>query len=435
MSKKNPEVIIVGAGPAGSATAIRLAQNNVNVVLIDRGMPIGSKNISGGVLWGNDLAEIIPDWQEEAPFERIITNKKVGFLSEEDATIMDLHFHGWNNKPYAGVSVLRAGFDEWLSEKAAEAGATVLDGITIDSLIIENGNVVGVKQGDEELRANVVILAEGVNARLMLENKLFRDPSKKQYLRKEIMGGYKEVYHLEQSLLEERFRLDGNEGMAGEFIIGNIPGDVLAGGFFYTNKNTLSIGTIVHLDSLNTGDKAYEAIEYFKSHPYIRKMIKGAELIEYGSKLIPEMGIKGFPNFYGDGWMVVGDAAGFVFSNGLLVQGMNYAIKSGILAADTYIEAKRSSNYSSSQLKQYEKKLKNSYILKDFKNFSKVKLVTKNKRLFKTYPDALNGGMKAFFTETGAEKQHLIKVILKSFKKSGVGLFSLIKDGLRFRHL
>lgn len=431
----NPDVIIVGAGPAGSSAALKLAQNNVKVVLIDRGMPIGSKNLSGGVLWGNDLAELLPDWQEEAPFERIVKNKRVGFLSDEDATVLDLHFNGWDNKPYAGVSVLRAGFDEWLSEKAAEAGATILSGITIDSLIIENGKIVGVKQEKEELRAKVVILAEGVNARLMLGHGLYKDQSKKQFKRKEIASGYKEIYHLEQSILEERFQLDGNEGVAGEFILGNVPGDVLAGGFFYTNKNTLSIGSIVHLDSLNPGEKAYEAIEYFKSHPYVKKMLKGAELIEYGSKLIPELGINGFPNFYGEGWMVIGDAAGFVFSNGLLIQGMNYAIKSGILAAETFLEVQKDGNVGAGQLKLYEKKLKNSYILKDFKRFNKVKSVTKNPTVFKKFPSALNGGLKEYFTENGEPKQHMIKTILSSFKQSGVGLFSLVKEGLKFRHL
>ena len=150
---QNADVIIVGAGPAGSSAAIRLAQNGINAILIDRGMPVGSKNLSGGVLWGNDLAEIIPNWQEEAPLERYIINKKVGFLSHEDATVIDMHFDEWNNFPNAGWSLLRAPFDEWLAFKAQEAGASVLSGINITELIEEDGKILGVKQGNEELRA------------------------------------------------------------------------------------------------------------------------------------------------------------------------------------------------------------------------------------------------------------------------------------------
>lgn len=431
----SPDVIIVGAGPAGSSAALKLAQEGLKVVLVERAMPLGSKNLSGGVIWGNDLAELIPDWQTEAPVERAILNKKIGFLSDEDATVLDLHFDSWNKKPYPGMSVLRVVFDEWLALKAEEAGAIVLSGIMVDSLIMENSKVVGIKQGDEELYAPVVILAEGVNARLMLKHRFYKDSSKSRLEPKEVLSGYKEVYLLDQSILEERFMLEGNQGVAAEFILGNVPGNALAGGFFYTNKNTLSLGVIVHADSLDTEDRGYKAIEYFKSNPYIKRLIKGAELVEYGSKLVPEMGIKGFPNFYGDGWMVVGDAAGFVFSNGLLIQGINYAIKSGILAAETVIEAKKKNNFSKSALKLYEKKLKESYILKDFKRFKKVKELTKNPRLFKKYPDVINSGLREYLTERGDPKENLIKTLRKALKKSGVSLISLLKDGLKARHI
>ena len=87
-----PDVIVIGAGVAGTSASIKLAQNGLKVVLIDRGLPIGSKNLSGGVLWGNDLADILPNWIDEAPIERYIVNKKIGFLSEKDATVFDFHF-------------------------------------------------------------------------------------------------------------------------------------------------------------------------------------------------------------------------------------------------------------------------------------------------------------------------------------------------------
>ena len=205
---QNADVIIVGAGPAGSSAAIRLAQNGINAILIDRGMPVGSKNLSGGVLWGNDLAEIIPNWQEEAPLERYIINKKVGFLSHEDATVIDMHFDEWNNFPNAGWSLLRAPFDEWLAFKAQEAGASVLSGINITELIEEDGKIVGVKQGNEELRAPVVIIAEGANSRLMLKHDLTYDPGKTRYDHSDYMIGLKEVFELDSQIIEERFMLD-----------------------------------------------------------------------------------------------------------------------------------------------------------------------------------------------------------------------------------
>lgn len=438
---EKPDAIIIGAGPAGSAAALRLAQKGLKAVIIDRGMPVGSKNLSGGVLWGNDLAEILPNWQEDAPLERYILNKKVGFLSDDDATVLDFHFNDWNQSPHAGWSVLRAKFDSWLAHEAQQAGAAILSGITIDSLIEEEGRIVGIMQGNEELRAPIVIIAEGANPRLMLKHGLTHDPEQTRYDHADFMIGVKEVFELERDKLEERFLLDENQGIAGEFILGNIPDGIKAGGFFYTNKETLSVGVVIHLDSFQRDkDKSgkmqsYKVIEYFKNHPYIARLLKDATSIEYGAKLIPEYGYKKFPKHYGDGFLVVGDAAGFTFSNGLVIQGINYAIKSGILAADTVIEAKKKNDFSKISLQNYQKKLESSYIYKDFKNFKNVKKMTKNPRLFQVYPAALNNAFKELLTEDGSPKEHVLKTVLKNFKKSGAGIFTLLKDGLAARHL
>ncbi|MFV2014642.1 MAG: FAD-dependent oxidoreductase [Candidatus Heimdallarchaeota archaeon] len=431
-----PDVIIIGAGVSGTSASIKLAQNGLKVVLIDRGLPIGSKNLSGGVLWGNDLAEILPNWMEQAPIERYIINKKIGFLSEKDATVLDFHFDSWHEKPYPGVSVLRAAFDEYLAKQAEEAGVAVLSGITIDELVFEDGKVVGVRQGEEELFAPITIIAEGANPRLLLKHNLTYVKDEGRYDYSDMMIGLKEVISLDKKVLEERFLLDEGSGIAGEFVLGNLnESNVKAGGFFYTNKNSLSLGVIVHLDTLSTEDRSYEVIERFKKHPYIARLIKDGISIEYGAKLVPEFGYGKFPELYGDGFMVIGDAAGFVFSNGLMIQGMNYGIKSGVLAAETAIEAINKQDSSKESLSLYHNKLKNSYILKDFKKFKKVKKMTKNKRLFKTYPKAINDGFRNYLTENGEQKEHLIKYMVKSFKNSGAGLFTLIKDGMGARHL
>ncbi|MHA2169543.1 MAG: FAD-dependent oxidoreductase [Candidatus Kariarchaeaceae archaeon] len=435
MDLQNPDVIVVGAGVSGTSAAIKLAQNGLAVVLIDRGMPIGSKNLSGGVLWGNDLAEILPDWQQEAPIERYLVNKRIGFLSKEDATVFDFHFDSWNELPYPGVSVQRGGFDEWLAEKAQELGVAVLSGITIDKLIFENNKLVGVKQDDEELRAPATIIAEGANARLLLQHGLTYVGDQDRYNPKDMMIGIKETIRLDRKLLEDRFMLTGRQGIAGEFVLGNVPNKVNAGGFFYTNRDSLSVGVVIHLDSLSTEDRSYQIIEYFKQHPYIARMIASGESIEYGAKLVPEFGIKHLPKLSGHGFLVIGDAAGFVFSNGMVIQGMNYGIKSGMLAADTLIQASKTNNYSAKTLKTYEKLLKKSYILKDLKKFRKVKKMTKNPRLFHTYPEAINNGFKQMMTERGEPKQNLARSMLSTFRKSGAGLFTLLKDGLGARHL
>ncbi len=428
------EAIVVGGGVAGLSSAIKLAQAGKRVVVLERGQPTGSKNLSGGVLWGNDLAEIVPEWQEEAPIERFVINKKVGFLSENDATVIDLHFDEWYKPPYNGSIILRARFDEWLGKKATENGVTVLDGISVDDLLVEGERITGVISQGEEMRAPLTLIMDGANSRLTLRAGL-RKEKKMSDVKSNYMLGLKDVLALDRDVLENRFALKDRQGIAGEFVLGNIPSTVKAGGFFYTNYDTISLGVVVHLDSLQPEDRTYKVLEKFKAHPYIKRLIADgdsiAELKEYGAKLIPEAGIRMMPRLYGNGFMVGGDAAGFVFSNGLVIQGMNYAIKSGILAAETAIEAIDQNNFTEKMLAGYKKRLENSYVLKDLKKFKNVTRMTKNKNLFKIYPDAINSGFKTALTETGKPKEKLYKTILRSFKEKGAGPFTLLKDAIR----
>jgi electron transfer flavoprotein-quinone oxidoreductase len=427
------EAIVVGAGFAGSSAAIKLAQSGKNVVLLDRGSPIGSKNLSGGVLWGNDLAEILPNWKEEAPIERWVLNKKVGFLSEEDATVLDFHFDEWKHTK-VGASVLRAKFDVWLANQAEEAGAAVHPGINVDRLLIDDGKVTGVESRGETLEAPIVIITDGANSRLTMQAGLRKHKSFAEEIEMHATG-YKEVLQLDQEEINKRFSLDNNTGVAGEFVLGNQQSKVKAGGFFYTNESSISLGVVIHLDSLSTDDLAYDVYESFRNHPYIDRLVEGSERIEYGAHLIPEGGYNIKAKLYGDGFMVSGDAAGFLFANGLVIQGMNYAAKGGILAGETAIEALDKKNYSKSTLSLYNKKLNNCYIMKDLKRFKKVSQMTKNQNLFSLYPRAINDAFKTIMSEKGEPKLPMYRSVLKTFKQHGAGMFTLMKDGLGARRL
>src|SRR5579863_446338 len=93
------DVIVVGAGMAGSAAALRLAQAKVNVLLLERGAEPGSKNLSGGILWGNDLARVLPNWAEEMPVERHLVRKRFGFLTNDGAVSFDYEDELWRRRP------------------------------------------------------------------------------------------------------------------------------------------------------------------------------------------------------------------------------------------------------------------------------------------------------------------------------------------------
>ncbi|MHA2248396.1 MAG: FAD-dependent oxidoreductase [Candidatus Hodarchaeales archaeon] len=431
--KEKFDVIIVGAGPAGCSTAIRLMQKDpsLNVAVIDRGKPIGSKNISGGVIWGQNLATIIPKWWEKAPIERKIIQKRVGFLTKKEAFAVELSFPEWAQDPPNAVSVFLSKFVNWLAKVAENHGANVFEGITVDDLSTNSvGRFNGIIQAGDAFEANVIVIADGANSRLALSSGFRKEMEKKHY------GlGVKEVLRLPEEVINDRFNLEPSTGMASEYVIGSLPGGIRAGGFLYTNKDTLSIGTVSQIDTMNNPEfPPLNILESFKKHPMILKMLKESSLAEYSAHWVPEGGIQMLPKLYDSNVLIVGDAAGFVISNGIVIQGINYAIASGISAADTILQAQKINDFSRKTLKNYEQRLKVDYILKDMKTFKKIHKITRNPRLYAQYPELLVGIFKNMLTDQDQAKNHLLKLFRDQRKKQGVGWIRLLRDAITFRH-
>ncbi|MEM0136147.1 MAG: FAD-dependent oxidoreductase [Thermoplasmatales archaeon] len=400
------DVIVVGAGNAGSAAAITMAKKGLSVLLVDRSDPPGAKNLSGGVLWGNDLAEILPKWQSEAPLERFIHDKKIGFLTDKSSIIIDFKTKIFEENK-VGYTVLRSKFDPWLAKKAREAGATVIPGITVESLVKKDGKIIGVEESGDVVTSNIVILAEGINPRLAIEAGL-RGPLRDW----EVSLGVKEIIKLSPQKIEDRFNLNSTSGMASEYIVGNL-NELNIGAFLYTNKDSISLGIVAPLENLreNGVTHTYDIIEQFKEHPSIAPLIDGGTTAEYGAHMIPEGGLEMVPKLYGDGYMIIGDAAGFGFSNGLVLQGMNYAFLSGILAGETAVDAKGRNDFSSDSLSLYRQKLENSYVLKDLKTFKDIRKVTNNKNMYTTYPKMLESILLEMLWERGQPKKKVRDIL------------------------
>ena len=422
------DVIVVGAGMAGCAAAIRLAQAGANVLLLERGPEPGVKNHSGGVLWGNDLARILPRWAEEMPLERHIVRKRFGILTSDRAVSFDYEDAGWRTSPYVAHSVLRVRTDAWLTKKAEDAGATVVAGVPVEKLLWEGSTVRGVVQGGEPMRAPVTIVADGVNSRLTLGTPIRPEPRLGE---DEAELGMKEVYKLDPGRIAERFQLGPNEGHAEEWLLGIYPPGVMAGGFLYTNRDTISLGVIVRLGSLFHGEAfAHDMVETFKLHPTIHRAIEGGELVEYAAKLVGA-GWAGRPAaFHGDGWLVAGDAAGFVFSNGLVIHGMNYAIRSGLEAAETALVARAAHDASAARLADYDRRLDASGILADFRGFRGLDRVKWNPRLYTFYPRFATELFHRLYSMPGDRKEHLWRTLRKAQQAVGLGTDKLVRDGI-----
>jgi electron transfer flavoprotein-quinone oxidoreductase len=426
LPKSQFQCIVVGGGFAGASAAIRLAQNGVKVLLIERGDEGGAKNLSGGILWGNDLAKILPDWRATAPLERPVSNKKVGFLSEKGSSFVIDYADPSLKKETVGHAVLRARTDKWLLDQAKKAGVTVISGVNVEALAKQNGRVVGVRQGGEVTTADCVIIADGANSRLTLEGDL-RHGEKKLDMDHYALG-VKEVLKMDRKVLEERFGTGPDGGMAAEFVCGRSDG-VMAGGFLYTNQDTLSLGVVISLRSMRGQGEltTHDIVEQFRLHPYVAALTKGAELVEYGAHLVPEGGYQAFPELFGDGFLVCGDAAGFCFSNGIVIQGMNYAVRSGICAADAVLHAAKKGDFGAVTLSRYEKLLHADGTMGDFESFKNVGKFVWNPRLFQKYPDFLASIFRSLLDAQGP-KMKVKKHVRKAMKEHGISTKDLMAD-------
>lgn len=422
------DAIVVGAGMAGSSAAIRLAQGGANVLLVERGAEPGAKNLSGGVLWGNDLARILPNWAREMPLERHIVRKRFGFLTPDRALSFDFEDGAWKNSPYVAHSVLRAHTDAWLAQQAEAAGATVVPSVPVERLHWEGTRVKGIVQGGETMTAPVTIVADGANSRLSLGTPI-RPPSRLSGEATEL--GIKVVYRLSAPQIEERFQLEAGEGHAEEWVCGIFAPGVMAGGFLYTNRETISLGVIVNIQSLfGKGVYAHDLVERFKQHPTIRARLKGADLVEYGAKLISSGWASRPTAFHGDGWMIVGDAAGFVFSNGIVIQGMNYAVRTGLEAAETALAAKSSHDASARTLSEYDRRLEAQGVLHDFRDFERMDRVKWNPRFYTAYPRFAAELFHELMGESGGPKQPVHRLLRKAQRAAGLSLSTMIRDGI-----
>ncbi len=425
------DAIVVGAGMAGNAAAYRLAERGASVLLVDRAKPIGAKNLSGGVIWGHEMDKLMgPDWWKEAPVERPVTRKGVHFLTEGSDFGIGFERKEWREPPYKGWIVLRSKTDPWFASKVEEAGGMVVEGVNVESVAFEDGRAVGVVQAGETIDAKSVIIADGANSRLSIDMGLRRETDDEIPIEHAALG-IKEIIHLGEDVINDRFNVGELGGVAHEYVCGWTEGDVMAGGFLYTNKDTISLGVVIRLDSLwNQKKVSHDIMEEFRLHPSVAKLLEGGELVEYGAHLIPEGGLDFIHHRSGAGWMVVGDAAGFCFSNGMVIQGMNYAIGSGVMAAETVLDAKETGDWSRSTFAGYETRLQDSYIWKDFERFAGMEDVVWNPRMHHTYPQLIEGVFTEMLTQDETPKEKTRQIVKSEMKRLGISPFTIAKDAM-----
>ncbi len=430
------DCIVVGGGIAGLSAAMVLARAGKRFLLIERGEFCGSKNVSGGVLWGTDLERLVPGyWDLDAGFERFVNHRRLSFMDPGSCFSIDFKSDHFDQKPYQGVIVLRARFDAWLAaqvEAVIEQGPAAEESflatnVLVEELLHEDGRVIGIRAGEEKFYAENVIIAEGVNNLLTRQIGLEDEYVPADY----VAVGVKEVIRFDRKVLEDRFQLRGQSGLTNEFV-GSCSEGIDGGGFLYTNTDSVSLGLVLGMADLKAkGKKPYDVLNTFKAHPAVADMLRGGESVEYSAHVVSTGDVRGLlREVYADGVMVAGEAAHLVLNAGKAIQGMDFAMRSGILAGEASIAASEAGDSSASQLKNYRVALDNSYIMHDMRSFQDAVHLLHNPTMHEKVPAVICDFGRQFFTVRSEPTPKAAKMMSLAIKRHA-SYWELIKLGAK----
>ncbi len=377
------DILIVGAGPAGLSCALRLAElyqtrllsqgqpssttlHTENIFVLEKAAEIGAHSLSGAILNPRALRELIPDFKaENAPFECEVKEDAVFYLTRErkfkfPLTPPFLHNHG----NYI-ISLNR--FVKWLGQRAERAGVSLFPGFSGMETLYEGDRVVGVRVGDKginregerkpnfqpgyDLRAKVTIFAEGVRGSLTKELISRFDLNSGRNPQSYALG-LKELWEIPAGRIRQ--------GQVIHTVGWPLTSRQFGGGFVYAVSDArLSLGLVVGLSYEDPRFDPHQAFQQWKTHPWLRQLLEGGQIIRYGAKALPEGGYFSIPSTALEGALIIGDSAGFL--NSQTLKGIHLAMKSGMLAAETAFEAILRQDYSRDLLAGFERAWKESW--------------------------------------------------------------------------
>lgn len=347
------DVVVVGAGPGGLATAIRLKQlaaqagNEVSVCVLEKGSEPGAHILSGAIMDPRALTELIPDWQEQgAPLKQAVTRDKFLFLDETGAKATPDFFLPDCFKNHGNYIISLGALVRWLAQQAEALGVEIFPGFAAAELLYsEAGAVKGVATGNMglgkdgaptadfqlgmELHAKYTIFAEGSRGQLgrQLMDRFSLDAGKDP----QAYGiGIKELWQVDPSRHEP--------GLVVHTAGWPLTDDTYGGSFLYhAEDGKVAIGLVVGLDYKNPWLSPFEEFQRFKTHPAIRKYLEGGKRIGYGARSITAGGLLSLPKLVFPGGALVGCEAGTL--NASRIKGSHAAIKTGMLAAEAAFAA------------------------------------------------------------------------------------------------
>jgi electron-transferring-flavoprotein dehydrogenase len=379
------DVLIVGAGPAGLACALHLANlikkhnesggaaggpalSPENIYVLEKGREVGAHQLSGAIMNPKALAELVPDFQKSAPLDTPVTDDAALLFTKNSSFRFPLTPPPFKNKGNYVVSLNK--IVKWMGGLVEAVGANLFTQFGGASLIYEGDGIAGVITEDKgvdkngkpkanftpgyELRAKVTVLAEGTRGSLtkqLVEKKNLANLNPQTY------GlGIKELWDVQPGRIEP--------GFVAHTLGWPISTDMYGGGWIYgLSNNRVSIGLVVALEYSDPRFDPHAAFQQWKTHPFLQKILDGGKLLRYGAKSLPYGGWYAMPRNFLDGGLIIGDSGSFLDSQRL--KGIHLAMKSGMLAAETIFDALKAGDTSAKTLSAFPKKVEQSYIKKE----------------------------------------------------------------------
>jgi len=380
------DVLIVGAGPAGLACALHLANlikkhnetggssrggtmlSAENIYVLEKGREIGAHQLSGAIMNPKALAELVPDFEKNAPLDTPVTDDAALLFTKGSSFRFPITPPPFKNRGNYVVSLSKV--TKWLGGLVEAAGVNVFKEFGGAELVYQGEGIGGVITEDKgldkngkpkdnftpgyELRAKVTVLAEGTRGSLtkkLVENKKLDNINPQSY------GiGIKELWDVQPGRIQP--------GYVAHTLGWPVSMEMYGGGWIYgLSNNRVSIGLVLALEYADPQFDAHATFQIWKTHPFLKKLLDGGKLVRYGAKSLPYGGWYAMPRNYLDGGLIIGDSGSFLDSQRL--KGIHLAMKSGMLAAETVFEALKAGDASSKTLSVFPKKIEQSYIKKE----------------------------------------------------------------------
>ncbi len=375
------DVLIVGGGPAGLACALHLASlirkhnesgakpelSAENIYLLEKGREIGANQLSGAVMDPRGLRELVPDFEKTAPLDTPVTDDAAWFFTSSRAWKFPITPPPLRNHGNYVISLSK--LTKWLGGLVEKTGVNLFTGFAGSDLILEDGRVCGVITDDKgldkngkpksnytpgyELRAKVTVLAEGPRGSL----------TKQLVSRLKLDGLNPQVYSIGVKELWEAPEGRIAPGFVAHTMGWPVPASMYGGGWLYgMQANRVSVGLVIGLEYADPLFDPHEAFQKYKTHPFIRRVLEGGKLVRYGAKTIPAGGWYSMPRPYTDGALIIGDSGSFLDAQKL--KGIHMAIKSGMLAAETILDALVKNDASAKMLAAFQERVNASWAKK-----------------------------------------------------------------------